>query len=113
MLATATTGQWRLFSGKNLRLRSSKVRVRCHEISHRNLELQDDDDCAKLYVCGLASRDPKAVSSEAERQVLKMFPASTGSVNIAASKSAFDLAASLGRVSRSGEACKKRFSKCN
>jgi hypothetical protein len=88
----------------------------------RNLKLEDEDDCGQLYVFQLFASEyehklmdnstPSSakLSPKAETQVLKLF--SKSEVDVASSKSVFDLAARLGKMSRRTDACRKRYFEC-
>ena len=72
--------------------------------------LDSEYDCGKLYVCELVLSE-KELSSD-EKVLLSLFM-EKHEISIASSKGPFDMAALLGRVTKSSEACRSRYSRCD
>ena len=80
----------------------------------RALEAADDHDCAKMFLCQLAAREPSA-HTEQESQLMKLFPSTVAKkeVSLTSAKTSFDLAAALGYAVKGNEdACVDRFELC-
>ena len=72
--------------------------------------LDSEYDCGKLYVCELVLSEKELSSDE---KVLLSLMTERHEISIASSKGPFDMAALLGRVTKSSEACRTRYSRCD
>lgn len=72
--------------------------------------LDSEYDCGKLYVCELVLSEKELSSDE---KVLLSLLTERHEISIASSKGPFDMAALLGRVTKSSEACRTRYSRCD
>ena len=72
--------------------------------------LDSEYDCGKLYVCELVLSEKELSSDE---KVLLTLLTERQEISIASAKGPFDMAALLGRVTKSSEACRTRYSRCD
>ena len=72
--------------------------------------LDSEYDCGKLYVCELVLSEKELSGDE---KVLLSLLTERHEISIASSKGPFDMAALLGRVTKSSEACRRRYSRCD
>ena len=77
----------------------------------KEIELLDSKyDCGKLYVCELGVG---GTSVSKDELVLMSLLAGKNGISIASSKSPFDMAVLLGRVTKSIESCRERYNRCD
>ena len=72
--------------------------------------LDSEYDCGKLYVCELGVGGKNLTKDE---QVLMSLLADKQGISIASSKSPFDMAVLLGRVTKNFESCRGRYNRCD
>ena len=72
--------------------------------------LDSDHDCAKLYVCKLATK-PKSELKTEDKVLLAILENRQG-ISLASSKGPFDMAARLGEMTRDENSCRDRYYRC-